>query len=97
MCVCVCLCLYLAAPRVEVVSVGRKEQVCDPPPVARGQQCKQFAILARVDAHAARVRAARVQGLAWAERHAGDDATLSLLLHCGHTKETHTHKTLVTT
>lgn len=66
--------------------------MCDPPLVADRQHCKEFTILARVDAHSAGVGPACVQGLARAERYAGDNATLALLLHCGHISTTHHHR-----
>lgn len=65
--------------------------MCDAPLVADWQQCEQLAVLAGVDAHGAGVGATRVQRLARAERYAGDDATLALLLHCGHTNTTWHH------
>lgn len=46
------------------------------------QQSQQGAVLARVEASTAGVRATGVNRLAGAEAKAGDDATLALLLHC---------------
>lgn len=54
----------------------------DAPVVQGGQQSQQGAVLAGVEAGAARVRAAGVHRLARTEGEAGDDAALAPPLHC---------------
>ena len=53
----------------------------DPPAVALGQHGEGRAVLAGVEAHGAGVGAAGVHLHARADRQAGDDAPLTLLLH----------------
>lgn len=76
------MCVDLASAGVQVVAVGREEQVGEASVVTGGQQGQQGAVLAGVEAGAAGKRAAGVNGLAGAEGQAGDDAAHALLLHC---------------
>lgn len=78
-----CSCFHLAPAGVQVVAIRGEEQMGEASVVTGRQQSQQGAILARVEAGAAGVRATGVNRLAGAEAKAGDDATLALLFHCG--------------
>lgn len=77
------MCRHLAAAGVQVVPVGGEEQVGEASVVPGRHQRQQGAVLAGVEAGAARVGSTGVDGLARAEGEAGDDSTLALLLHWG--------------